>query len=694
MAKTAKDSKAALKAEHHMLVLEIAEHNRRYHQEDAPTISDAEYDALFRRLREIEEQHPDLATLDSPTRQVGAAPVEGFGVVRHAVPMLSLDNAFSDEEVEQFLARVRRKLSGETNLPDDAPVAFMAEPKIDGLSCSLRYEDGQLVLAATRGDGQEGENVTANVRTIADVPHKLKGRNVPAVLEVRGEVYMSRPAFIALNEQQAATGKQSYANPRNAAAGSLRQLDATITAQRNLGFFGYAWGELSAPLGDTIHAARERLKSFGFTLNHPARICTSAAELIAYWREIGVQRATLPFDIDGVVYKLDRLDWQEIMGWVSRSPRWAIAHKFPAEQAETVLENIDIQVGRTGKLTPVAKLKPVTVGGVTVSNATLHNEDEIARKGVRIGDTLVVQRAGDVIPQVVRVVDDKPRGHQAFEFPKQCPICLSPAVREEGEVDWRCSGGLACPAQAKERLRHFVSRTAFDIEGLGEKQIDLFFELGWVHSPADIFDLRTRADELREREGFGDTSVRNLLKAVESRRNISLERFIYALGIRHVGEATARLIAEHYRSVEAWVDAMHRVARGDEAAAADLDSIESVGDAVVQAMAAFFSADTNVGVLIALLRQVTVQAAAPRVVPDSSPVVGKTVVFTGSLATMSRGDAEKQARELGAKVAGSVSKKTDYVIAGADAGSKLQKATDLGVAVLTEDEWLAMIRPG
>jgi DNA ligase (NAD+) len=677
--------------EHSRLVREVAKHNRLYHEKDAPTISDADFDALFCRLAAVEERFPELRTPDSPTQKVGSGPAEGFGVVRHAVPMLSLDNAFDDADVEAFLARVRRLLERETDLKPDTSIAVLAEPKIDGLSCSLRYEKGELVLAATRGDGQEGENVTANVRTIANVPHKLKGKGWPAVLEVRGEVYMPRDAFMALNERQLAAGKTAYANPRNAAAGSLRQLDATITASRNLRFFGYFWGEVSEPLGRTMVECRKHLAAWGFTLNEPATLGHTAADLIAYWRETGERRATLPFDIDGVVYKVDRLDWQEILGFVSRSPRWAVAHKFPAEQAQTKLLDIDIHVGRTGSLTPVAKLQPVTVGGVVVQNATLHNEDEIARKDVRIGDTVVVQRAGDVIPQIVRVIEDlRPKNAKPFEFPKTCPVCNSPAVREEGEVVWRCSGGLACPAQAMERLRHFVSRAAFDIEGLGEKQIALFFELGWLHTPADIFDLKDKADNLRQREGFGETSVRNLLAAIEARRTISLERFIYALGIRHTGEATARLIAEHYRSANTWRAAMAKIAEGDEAAAQELDGIETIGPAVVEAMAEFFAAPANLAVLDALLQRIDVQESGPRAATDT-PVAGKTVVFTGAMVRMKRPDLEKQARELGAKVAGSVSKKTDYVIAGADAGSKLAKATELGVSVLTEDEWFKLI---
>jgi DNA ligase (NAD+) len=677
--------------EHRRLVREVNRHNELYHRKDAPEISDAEYDALFRRLVAVETHFPDLRTPDSPTQRVGAGPAEGFSVVRHAVPMLSLDNAFDRADVEAFMARVRRLLEKETDLQPGAAVAVLAEPKIDGLSCSLRYEKGVLVMAATRGDGQEGENVTANVRTIADVPHRLKGKGWPDVLEVRGEVYMPRDAFLTLNERQAAAGKTPYANPRNAAAGSLRQLDAAVTATRGLRFFGYYWGEVSAPLGRTMEECRKHLHAWGCRLNEPVTVCDSVDALETYWSSIGTQRAGLPFDIDGVVYKVNRLDWQEALGFVSRSPRWAIAHKFPAEQAQTKLLDIDIQVGRTGSLTPVAKLQPVTVGGVVVQNATLHNEDEIARKEVWIGDTVVVQRAGDVIPQVVRAIRElRPRNARPFVFPETCPVCRSPAVREPGEVVRRCTGGLSCPAQAVERLRHFVSRTAFDIEGLGEKQIVLFFELGWLRSPGDIFRLHEKRDELLQQEGFGQVSVRNLFAAIDARRSISLECFVYALGIRHTGEATARLIAEHYRSVAAWRAGMEKVAAGDEAAAAELDAIETIGPAVVEAMAEFFSAPKNIEVLDDLLSAVTVQEAGPRVVTDSA-VAGKTVVFTGTMVRAKRPDLEKQARDLGAKVAGSVSKKTDYVIAGAEAGSKLSKATELGVTVLTEDEWFRLI---
>ncbi len=674
------------KLEHQRLAAEVAEHNVRYHQHDAPTVTDAEFDALVARLRAIEARFPELVP-GSPLAGVGAAPAPGFATVRHALPMLSLDNAFDDADVEAFMARIRRDLARETDVTGD--IALLAEPKVDGLSCSLRYEGGELVLAATRGDGQEGENVTANVRTIASVPHRLKGRGWPDVLEVRGEVYMSRTAFIALNAAQEAAGQKTYANPRNAAAGSLRNLDTGITAQRQLGFFGYAWGEVSVPFGATQSERRARLHEWGFTLNEPARLCHSTADLVAHWQEIGRLRATLAFDIDGVVYKVDRLDWQDLLGFVSRSPRWAIAHKFPAEQANTLVEGIEIQVGRTGALTPVAKLKPVNVGGVVVANATLHNQDEIERKGVRVGDTVIIQRAGDVIPQVVRVVEDAPRGPHAFTFPDTCPVCNSPAVREEGEVIRRCTGGLKCAAQAVERLRHFVARDAVDIEGLGEKQIQYFFERDWVRQPADLYDLRDRRDELEQVEGFGAVSVRNLLQSIETRRTIPLDRFIFGLGIRHVGEATARLIAAHYRSVARWRGAMEAVAKGDTAAAQELDDIDTIGPAVVHAMADFFSAETNVAALDALLARVTIPEAADEV--RESAVTGKTVVFTGTFTTMKRNEAEAQARALGAKVAGSVSKKTDYVVAGADAGSKLAKARELGVTVLTEEEWSALI---
>ncbi|MGE3529827.1 MAG: NAD-dependent DNA ligase LigA, partial [Methyloceanibacter sp.] len=596
-------------------------------------------------------------------------------------------------------ARVRRFLSLK---PDDA-LAFTAEPKIDGLSISIRYEKGRLVEAATRGDGAEGENVTANVRTIREIPDKLKGGKIPAVAEVRGEIYMSHVEFAALNAGQEKNGGKVFANPRNAAAGSLRQLDSTITAARPLRFFAYAWGEMSDMPAETQHGMVEAFAKWGLPVNPLMRLCGSAAEMLAFYREIAERRASLGYDIDGVVYKVDRLDLQARLGFVSRSPRWAIAHKFPAEQAVTALRDIEIQVGRTGSLTPVAKLEPVTVGGVVVSNATLHNEDEIARKDIRIGDTVVVQRAGDVIPQIVRVIEEKrPKGAKPFVFPKVCPVCGSHAVREADEtpgaggVVRRCTGGLICAAQAKERLKHFVSRLAFDIEGLGEEKIEAFFEEGLIRRPADIFTLEARdkasAAPLAKRKGFGMKSVENLFRAIDARRAIGLERFVFALGIRHVGETTAKDLAKAFRTIEAFRAAAEAAAKSGKESEAykDIDDIEGIGETVVDALVDFFSEPHNVEALDDLLAHVTV-TPYERAVAADSPVAGKTVVFTGKLERVGRSEAKAQAERLGAKVAGSVSAKTDYVIAGADAGSKLTNAEKLGVKVLTEDEWLALI---
>ncbi|MFN4277264.1 MAG: NAD-dependent DNA ligase LigA [Ferrovibrio sp.] len=680
--------------EHARLEQEIAEHDKRYHQQDAPVISDADYDAMKRRLLEIEAQFPDLATLGGVSSRVGAAPAAGFAKVRHAKPMLSLDNAFAEEDVADFLGRIRRFLNLKTN--DD--LTLIAEPKIDGLSASLRYENGELVRAATRGDGQEGEDVTANILTLKHgVPHKLHGKGWPDVLEVRGEVYMTRQDFLALNEAQEKAGAKIFANPRNAAAGSLRQLDARISAQRPLRFFGYYWGEVSAPLGKTMQEARARLADWGFTLNDPVQACHSFEELIAYYRKVAAQRATMAFDIDGVVYKVDRLDWQERLGFISRSPRWAIAHKFPAEQAQTILENIDIQVGRTGALTPVAKLRPVNVGGVLVSNATLHNEDEIARKDVRIGDTVIVQRAGDVIPQIVAVVlERRPKEAAPFEFPTHCPVCGAPAEREadpkSGVEDAvrRCTGSISCPAQAVESLRHFVSRNAFDIEGLGEKQIAAFFEWGWLKEPADIFRLHRHANDLQRKEGFGETSVAKLMVAIEQRRVIGFDRFVHALGIRHVGQERARLVAMHYGTPQAWLEAMDAAKDREGEAWGDLNSIDKMGDVVADAIVTFATRRHSRAVIDHLLKELT-EVVPPEKPAQDSPVAGKTVVFTGSLERFTRDEAKARALSLGAKVAGSVSKKTDYVVAGPGAGSKLAEAQKHGVAVLTEDEWLALI---
>jgi DNA ligase (NAD+) len=677
-------------AELKRLATEIAAHDRRYYQNDAPTVSDAEYDALRVRNNAIEARFPELVRSDSPSRRVGAAPAGKFAKVRHSVPMLSLGNAFSDEDVIEFVARIRRFLK----LEEGDRLAITAEPKIDGLSCSLRYVEGRLVLGATRGDGFEGEDVTANVRTIGDIPERLRGRDVPDLCEVRGEVYMSRADFLALNKRQEQDGKPLFANPRNSAAGSLRQLDPAITAARPLRFFAYTWGEMSAVPEKTQGGMVARFAHWGLSVNPLMQVCGSAEEVLAFYRAMEARRATLDYDIDGVVYKVDRLDWQDRLGFVSRSPRWAIAHKFPAEQATTVINAIEIQVGRTGALTPVAKLAPVTVGGVVVQNATLHNEDEIARKDVRVGDTVVIQRAGDVIPQVVSVVPEKrPTGAEPYKFPQRCPACGSHAVREEGEVVRRCTGGLICPAQQVERLRHFVSRNAFDIEGLGEKQIQAFFTDGLIMSPADIFTLRARdaraTKKLAAREGYGETSVRNLFDAIDTRRTIPLNRLIYALGIRHVGETNARLIARHYHTLEALRAAMHEAAAGPESEAfRDFVTVDGIGEVVAQAVVEFFKEPHNREALDRLLDQITVEPMAE--VRRDNAVAGKTVVFTGSLEKLTRDEAKASAERLGAKVAGSVSKKTDFVVAGPGAGSKLGKARELGVAILTEDEWLVL----
>lgn len=678
------------------LAKEIAHHDKLYYQKDAPEISDAAYDALRHRNEQIEKRYPELIREDSPSKRVGIAPVEGFGKVVHKVPMLSLSNGFEDEDVSDFWHRVHRFLG----LKEDAAMEVTAEPKIDGLSAALRYENGQFVLGATRGDGREGENVTENLKTIDDVPQKLKGRGLPEIFEVRGEVYMSHKDFEALNERQEKAGKPRFANPRNAAAGSLRQLDPKVTAARPLRFFAYAWGEASEIPADTHSGMIETFKHWGFHVNPFFRTCRSAEELLAFYHEIEENRANLGYDIDGVVYKVNRLDWQQRLGFVSRSPRWALAHKFPAEQAMTVLEDIDIQVGRTGALTPVARLKPVTVGGVVVSNATLHNEDEIERLGVRLGDTVVVQRAGDVIPQIVRVVEEKrPKNARHFHFPDRCPECGSHAVRETnektGKVDAvrRCTGGLICPAQARERLRHFVSRNAFDIEGLGEKQIASFYEDGLIRQPADIFTLAERdrksLKKLKDREGWGDTSVRNLLKAIDDRREVELDRFIFALGIRHVGETNARLFARAYGTLDHFIEEMEKAADRESEAWANLLSIDGVGEVLAEAVVDFFAEKHNREALKALLKAGVTAVPLPAQ-ETSSPIAGKTVVFTGSLERMTRSEAKARAEQMGAKVAGSVSPKTDLVVAGPGAGSKLAKASELGIEVITEDEWMEM----
>jgi DNA ligase (NAD+) len=693
------------KAEHARLTVEISEHDRRYYQQDRPTITDAAYDALRMRYNAIEARFPGLRTLDSLSLKVGVAPTGKFKKVRHAVPMLSLDNAFAEQDVLDFVARIRRFLK----LGEHETIAFNAEPKIDGLSMSLRYEDGVLITAATRGDGAEGEDVTANIRTLKDVPQRLKGKKIPNVCEVRGEVYMTKADFLKLNERQKEAGETIFANPRNSAAGSLRQKDPAVTASRPLGFFAYAWGQMSDMPADTQSGMIKWFEACGFTTNPLTRLCRSTEDLIAFHRKIEEGRARLDYDIDGVVYKVDRIDWQERLGFVSRSPRWAIAHKFPAERAMTVLKDIEIQVGRTGTLTPVAKLEPVGVGGVVVQNATLHNEDYIKGVGgggeqlregrdIRIGDTVIIQRAGDVIPQVVDVVLDKrPKNAKPYHFPKKCPCYLhTDVVREEtatGEegARARCTGEFACPYQKIEHLKLFSSRRAFDIEGLGEKQIEFFFEKEWIKEPADIFTLeaRNKKIKLEEVEGYGETSVRNLFAAIEERREISLDRFIFALGIRHVGETTALALARGYGSWKAFHDACLKVAKGDEETITEMDALDQIGDTVIDAIRAYFGESHNRGIVERLTKEVKIlDAEKPK---TDSAIAGKTVVFTGSLEKMTREEAKAQAERLGAKAAGSVSKKTDYVVAGPGAGSKLADAKKFGVKIMTEDEWLKLI---
>ena len=763
------------------LAAEIAVHDKRYHQDDAPSISDAEYDALVRRNLAIEAAFAAEARADSPSKRVGAEPALGFGKITHRVPMLSLGNGFSPEDAREFALRVRRFLK----LEPGAPLDITAEPKIDGLSVSLRYDNGELIEAATRGDGATGENVTANVRTIKAIPHRLKGKDVPASIDIRGEIYFGRADFLKLNTEQEAAGERVFANPRNAAAGSLRQLDSTITATRPLAFFAYTWGESSKLPADTQTGMIEAFARWGLPTNPLMRLCKSADDLIAYHKEIGEQRATLDYDIDGVVYKVDRLDLQQRLGFVSRSPRWALAHKFAAEQATTILRDIEIQVGRTGALTPVAKLEPVTVGGVVVQNATLHNEDEIARKDIRIGDTVIVQRAGDVIPQVVAVVLEKRvKGAVAYSYPSVCPACGSHASRDmdeatgEADVVRRCTGGLICPAQAKERLKHFVSRNAFDIEGLGGEKIEMFFADGRIKRPADIFTLAARDKDspapLAEQKGFGQKSVDNLFASIEARRKIAFDRFLFGLGIRHVGETTSRDLAKAFGTYEAFRTVLDAASKdqpgpawlrlhtlpglGEKSAdsviqhlskqslptvdlfggaepsfasllagikglrgnavealetafgrATDLitaardattqapgdgyrqfASLNGIGEVSADALISFFDEPHNKNVVDELLREITV-LPYERPATIASPVTGKTVVFTGTLSVLSRNEAKAQAERLGAKVAGSVSKKTDFLIAGTEAGSKLAEAEKHGVRVLSEQEWIDLI---
>lgn len=693
------------------LAAEIARHDALYHGQDAPEISDADYDALKRRNDAIEARFPQLIRADSPSKRVGFEPLPTFSSVTHARPMLSLDNVFSDEDAADFVGSVYRFLGV---LPDHS-ITFTAEPKIDGLSMSILYENRRMVVAATRGDGTTGENVTANIRTISEIPQVLPA-DAPDVLEVRGEVYMARSDFLELNARMEAEGKTTYVNPRNTASGSLRQLDPKVTAARRLRFFAYALGEVSAPVSDTQWGIVQRFRDWGFPVNPLMKRVNSLEELLAQYHAIAEARADLDYDIDGVVYKVDRLDLQERLGFRSRSPRWATAHKFPAEQAFTRLTGIDIQVGRTGALTPVARLEPITVGGVVVTNATLHNEDYIKgignsgepiREGrdIRIGDTVIVQRAGDVIPQIVDVVLDKrPADATPYAFPTKCPVCGSHAVREinekTGKVDSvrRCTGGFVCSAQAVEHLKHFVSRNAFDIEGLGTKQIDFFFGSDnpslWIKTAPDIFTLQDRqADSLTKLEnidGFGKVSVKKLYDAIEARRQIALHRLIFALGIRHVGETTAKLLARSYGTYEAFEAAMKAAAEPGGEAWADLNCIDGIGEVVARSVVEFYKEPRNLEVISRLLEKVT-PMEAEKPATQGSPVAGKTVVFTGSLEKMTRDEAKARAEALGAKVAGSVSKKTDIVVAGPGAGSKLDKARELGVATMDEDEWLALI---
>ena len=677
--------------EHAWLAEEIGRHDRLYYADAAPEISDAEYDALRLRNTAIEARFPELIRADSPSRRVGAAPATGFAKVTHSRPMLSLENAFEDTDVREFFAGIRnffRRTATQALVAEDV-IEIMAEPKIDGLSIGLTYRHGRLVQGATRGDGVTGENVTPNLRTLATIPGALAGAEWPELIEIRGEVYMERTGFFALNEERATAGEPVFANPRNAAAGSLRQLDSTITARRPLKFFAYAWGEATASFARTHDEALARFRGWGFTVNPRSRLCHGVDQVLAFYSEIAAGRAELPYDIDGVVYKVNDLVLQERLGMVSRAPRWAVAQKFPAQQAQTVLRDISIQVGRQGSLTPVAMLEPITVGGVVVQRATLHNEDEIARKDVRIGDTVVVQRAGDVIPQIVSVVlDRRPKDAEPYEFPDHCPICGSLAVREPGQVARRCTGGLICAAQAVERLRHFVSRDCFDVEGLGEKHITAFWQDGLIRQPGDIFRLDPVV--IAQREGWGELSARNLMAAIDERRRIAFDRFINALGIPQVGQATARLLARHYRSLAAWRHEMGAAQDPANDARAGLIDIHGIGEEMAADIIGFFAEPHNQAVLDDLSREVSVldwEAPAQRA---ASPLAGKTIVFTGSLESMSRSEAKARAEVLGANVTSSVSAKTDYVVAGADPGSKATKAAALGVKLLDEADWLSL----
>jgi len=677
------------------LAAEIAHHDRLYHQQDAPEISDAEYDRLRQRNAAIETRFPELIRADSPSRRVGAAPSSGFAKVMHAVPMLSLENAFDDQDVRDFFAGIRnffRRPEDVARVAEEA-IEVMAEPKIDGLSAALRYEQGRLVLGATRGDGVTGEDVTANLRTLSTVPKSLSGEGWPDIVEIRGEVYMEREGFFAVNAEREAAGEPVFANPRNVAAGSLRQLDPAISARRPLKFFAYAWGEASAPFARSHAEALGHFRDWGFTVNPRSQLCHGVEEVLAAYREIAADRAELPYDIDGVVYKVNDLGLQARLGMVSRAPRWALAHKFPAQQAQTVLNDIIIQVGRMGSLTPVAVLEPITVGGVVVQRATLHNEDEIARKDVRVGDTVVIQRAGDVIPQIVSVImDRRPKDAKPYEFPDHCPICGSLAVREPGIVARRCTGGLICAAQAVERLRHFVARDCFDIEGMGAKHIAAFWEDGLIRGPGDIF--RLRADQIAGREGWGETSANKLIAAINERRRISLDRFINALGIPQVGQATARLLARHYRSFDNWRREMDAAQDPENPARASLLDVHGIGADMAADIIGFFAEPHNRDLLDDLAREVEVLDYEAPSRAAASPLAGKTIVFTGGLESMSRSEAKARAEALGANVASAVSAKTNFVVIGADAGSKASKAAALGVTMLDEGEWLKLAGVG
>jgi len=685
-------SEGEARSELKRLAADIAAHDNAYYQNDAPTIPDGEYDNLRLRNFAIEAAFPHLVRQDSPSRKVGAALSSGFSRIQHVRPMLSLGNIFSEDHLRNFIDGIRRFLK---ELTDDPTMVLeiLAEPKIDGLSISLRYEEGVFVSAATRGDGLAGEDVTENVRTLNGLPLKLTGF-FPEIVEIRGEIYLGKLDFSDLNHHQSIAGEKLFANPRNAAAGSLRQLDPTITASRPLKMFAYAWGELSEPIGDTQWACLEQLRDWGFDVNPLNRLCDDENKLMAAYGSIFEKRAELDYDIDGVVYKVNRLDWQERMGFVSRAPRWAVAHKFPAEQAQTIIKEIDIQVGRTGSLTPVAKLVSVNVGGVLVSNATLHNEDEISRKDIRLGDTVVIQRAGDVIPQVVQVVLAKrPAFSTPFLYPKTCPICNSEAVRDDDEAVRRCTGGSICPAQQVERFKHFVSRGAFDIEGFGSKHVEAFFDEGFLKTPADIFRLKDHETELRNREGWGDKSVENLLSAIDASLDISLDRFIFALGIRQIGQANARLLAKKYISMSAFRASMAAASGIGSEALEDLNNIDGIGPSVADDLVGFFKNKANQDLLDDFETLLNIQDF--RMEDENlSPVSGKTVVFTGTLETITRGEAKAKAEQSGANVTGSVSKKTDMVIIGKGAGAKAKKANDLGLNLLTESEWLELIGEG